>query len=131
MRLSRQDVLGLLIFVCLCIQLWLPLSYYLIAEDKMDQAFAWRMFSDLHMTDKALEVRVEWQNTSVFVDLRQHFSSAWTRRLHRGPKWILREACSYLCERHTGVIRVSYFWSIEMWDGHKEVFTESIRCHSQ
>ncbi len=56
LRPRQQDVTGALIFVYLCVQMWLPLSYYIVTEDKMDEALAWRMFSDQRMAQKELEM---------------------------------------------------------------------------
>ena len=129
--IRRLDATSALICLYLCIQLWLPLSYYLITEDKTDEALAWRMFSDLQMADRNLEVRLEGHanaSTSTTVNLQQHFSRTWQVRLRMGPKWVLREACDYLCERLTGAKHVTYCWHIEMWDGRKEVITETAQC---
>lgn len=99
----------------------------------MNEMYTWRMFSDIRMSHKELELR--WFHTKsdpayegTAVTLAFYFSPTWQRLLSDGPKWVLREACTYLCTRIKTADRISYKWHIETWNGDEILFSETVKC---
>lgn len=99
----------------------------------MNEMGAWRMFSDLQMADKEIEIR--WihkdanpNHKGTLISLDSYFSKSWTNRLLNGPKWVLYKACEYVCTRIKTAKTVSYHWSIEKWNGERIVINNIISC---
>jgi hypothetical protein len=57
-----------------------------------------------------------------------YFSCAWQTRLERGPRWLLRRACSHVCARIPTARRVHYEWHLYGWLGERRVLADAVAC---
>ena len=130
---SNRTRISLLIVAYLFVQISIPLHYYLWQEDKTDELYAWRMFSDLQMAEKLLTIRwIHEESLPTYegtpVSLRSHFTESWAFRLRKGPRWLLRKACVHVCKRMVTARSVSYSWYVEKWNGENFTAEESVLC---
>ena len=92
------------------------------------------MFSHLQLAGKDLDITwfPNWaskEHKGVEVNLTDHFTKIWVRRLEMGPKWVLRRACEYLCSEINKAKEVQYVWTIYRWEGGDPiVLSEKIQC---
>ena len=110
--LSKRTPKRAFIGLFLAIQIAVPLSYYL-GDDKLDERFAWRMFSTVRMA-RCIDLDSRSQLPAFFVDSRpiplyRHFHEAWVSLAKRGRKSVIAEMAQHLCEQYPGSeVRVRY-----------------------
>lgn len=83
----------------LCLQLLLPLHYYLLRGDEHDERFAWRMFSPTRMTTCAVNLTADGQ--PVVAD--RWFHPAWSQTAARGRRGVIEAMAAHLCKKHQEV----------------------------
>jgi hypothetical protein len=76
----------------------LPLSYYTLRQDKYDERFSWRMFSDVRM----LKCRASYTRGGDAVTLSQEFHMAWNTLVQRGRSDVLDAVSRELCQNARG-----------------------------
>lgn len=94
--------LGEKCFICLflAIQVYLPVDYYFFREDKMDERFAWRMFSDISLSKIEIVFTEENEkNELVPIDLGVYMPPVWIIQINRGKSYLLKRVCEYLCKK--------------------------------
>ena len=139
--MSPRTLTNVFLLLYLSIQIYIPLSYYAWwNEDHTNEMYCWRMFSSVSMSGKKLEFRwihpdAHESYEGLLLDTSQYFSRPWVVALERGPKWIIAEACSYLCGRMEKMTkreggRIRYDWYFYPWEGKRNnyVITEVILC---
>lgn len=87
-----MDRRALFLALVLGSQALLPLHYYLGA-DKLDERFAWRMFSPVRMLTCQVDYRVDGQPVS----LGEHFHSGWISLVKRGRMDVTRAVGARVC----------------------------------
>ena len=132
--LSKRDFISLCIFIYILIQIYLPLNYYLLEKDKMNEWYSWRMFSEKQMAGKELEIFFSpyWMNNTnngILIKISDHFNEIWTKNLIRGPNWILEKACIFICSRIQSAKSVKYIWYIYEWEGINYNNSNTIYCN--
>lgn len=91
------------IIIFLAIQIYLPLDYYIFREDKMDERFAWRMFSDINLSRVEVVFTQESMDGDMIpLDITNHMPRIWAHHVKRGYSYLLRRVCEHLCEKIEG-----------------------------
>lgn len=86
------------IAVYLVVQLLLPLSYYTVRDDRFDERFSWRMFSDIRM----LKCQAAYTRGTSPVTLSQEFHMAWNTLVQRGRGDVIDAVTAELCKDASG-----------------------------
>lgn len=94
---ARARVNGFIV-AFLAVQVLAPLSYYTLRQDRLDERFAWRMFSEVRMV--RCEARFAVAGSAVALSARYH--SAWITLLERGRRDVVRGVALDLCADHPG-----------------------------
>lgn len=89
------------VYLFLAAQAALPLAYYL-GDDRLDERFAWRMFSAERMTRCELGVRVGDRPLA----LGGRFHEAWLALAERGRAPVVEAMATSLCRSEGGPVRV-------------------------
>jgi len=133
---QRRSAIAIVVFVWFCLQVCIPLSYYLhrIQVDKFDEAYAWRMFSDIAMVRTSVSWYAWPRNASArlapedahkisAVHLFHDIGGVWSRRfILSSPLWLHDSVASWICHnyrrdvfaqarmRAAGYVRVTVPW---------------------
>jgi hypothetical protein len=95
-----RELRSLWLWLLVAVQVAIPLSYYLVREDRDDERFAWRMFSAVRMT--RCEVAGFDQrdaSTRTPVALPEQLHSSWIRSLERGRRRVIELFLASRCEQ--------------------------------
>ncbi len=105
----------------LIVQLALPLSYYL-GDDRYDERFAWRMFSDVRM----VRCRADYRIGGAPVRLLERFHVAWQTLVERGRRPVVDAVARRLC-RDAGGAPVTLRLECREFDGSTRVLEDGAR----
>jgi hypothetical protein len=92
----KRTVIRGLFLAFLAFQIVVPLSYYL-RDDRYDERFAWRMFSDVRMRSCLPHVRETRDGVSTTVQLSQVIHYAWIEHLGRNRRAVIARFLEARC----------------------------------
>lgn len=94
-----------LIVTFLLIQAYIPLEYYILKEDKLDERFSWRMFSEiniattLNVSDSLIFAKRLYNSEKLHhIDHTKCFNTAWLAVLSKGHRNVVKKATLYMCK---------------------------------
>ena len=119
-----------MVFGHFAIQMAVPVYYYLFQEDKLDERFTWRMFSDTSSGDKELvfEGIAPGDPLPIVISREEYFSKDWNNILIVGRKSTIRKAREFLCKTMPYFSRMRSTLTFISWDGKKDVHIEETEC---
>lgn len=106
----------------LVLQLLLPLTYYTVREDRFDERFSWRMFSDVRM----VKCQAGFNRGGTGVTMSQEFHMAWNTLVQRGRGDVIDAVGQELCEGARGK-PVKVRLECRMADGSKQLLEDGTR----
>lgn len=113
------------------IQIYLPLSYYVMKGDEFDERFAWRMFSYTHMGYKTVDFSVKLGNSEMIVDKKDFFSDKTIRLIDMGRSCVLNKVCIFFCDLDPNLEKVIYTLTYSPWDGDMIYITGETDCNTR
>jgi hypothetical protein len=89
---------GWLLVAFLAVQVAAPLHYYTLRDDRLDERFAWRMFSPTRVIRCEPRFYVDGRP----VELGARYHEAWVGLARRGRRAVLDAMAADLCAAHPG-----------------------------
>lgn len=78
----------------------IPLCYYYGMRDPLDERFAWRMFSEITLAERKVEISLSYLNgTTENLNIRKEFDKITRQIIKDGHTDTLKKLCLYLKEK--------------------------------
>ncbi len=108
-----------LVVAFLLVQLVLPLHYYTVREDRFDERFSWRMFSDIRM----IKCQASFHQAGRPIKLSGEFHMAWNTLVGRGRGDVIDAVGQELCDT-AGEDPVTLRLACRLADGTRQVLSD-------
>lgn len=116
------------LFLFVTVQMAIPLYYYTLQEDKLDERFTWRMFSIVSSELKAITFEGLIGDEAIMFDRNVLFGIQWNVIINKGYPNVVANARKFLCDSHPYFSKVRSTLLYHKWEGGIEKRIGITRC---